>query len=45
VRYLEENAGAVDVSLDAQDLAAIESAVPSDAVVGDRYADMTSIDR
>ncbi len=45
VRYLEENAGAVEVSLSAEDLAAIEAAVPADAVVGDRYANMTSIDR
>jgi hypothetical protein len=28
-----------------EDLAAIEAAVPADAVVGDRYADMRSIGR
>lgn len=45
VQYLEENAGAVDVVLTAEDLATIEAAVPADAVVGDRYSDMSSIDR
>ena len=45
VRWLEQNAGALDVVLDDSDLAAIEAAVPADAVVGDRYADMSSIDR
>ena len=45
VAYLEENVGALDVRLDDGDLAALEKAVPRDAVAGDRYADMTSIDR
>jgi aryl-alcohol dehydrogenase-like predicted oxidoreductase len=45
VRYLLQNAGALDVALTREDLAAIEAAVPADAVVGDRYADMSSIDR
>jgi len=44
VRYLEENVAAADVSLDADDLAALEAAVPPDAVVGERYGDMSSID-
>ena len=43
VAYLEENVGAADVALDADDLAALEAAVPRDAVVGDRYADMSSV--
>jgi aryl-alcohol dehydrogenase-like predicted oxidoreductase len=43
VAYLEENVGAADVTLDADDLAALEAAVPRDAVVGDRYADMSSV--
>jgi aryl-alcohol dehydrogenase-like predicted oxidoreductase len=43
VRYLEENAGAVDVELTAGDLAAIEAAFPSDAVAGARYPDMSPI--
>jgi aryl-alcohol dehydrogenase-like predicted oxidoreductase len=44
VRYLEENLGATDVSLSDADLAALEAAVPRDAVVGARYADMSTID-
>ena len=44
VRYLEENVGAVAVELTADDLAALEQAVPRDAVVGDRYGNMAHID-
>jgi aryl-alcohol dehydrogenase-like predicted oxidoreductase len=36
-RYLEENAGALDVRLDPEDLAAIEEVAPRGAVAGDRY--------
>ena len=44
VRYLEENVGAVDVELTADDLAAIDAAVPRESVTGARYGDMSSID-
>ena len=44
VRYLEENVAARDVELTADDLAALEEAVPRDAVAGDRYGDMSTID-
>jgi aryl-alcohol dehydrogenase-like predicted oxidoreductase len=44
VKYLEENAGAVSVSLGEADLAALEQAVPRGSVAGDRYGDMSSID-
>lgn len=44
VGYLEENAAARDVSLGAEDLAALDAAVPRDAVAGDRYGDMSTID-
>jgi aryl-alcohol dehydrogenase-like predicted oxidoreductase len=44
VAYLEENVGAAAVELTAADLAALEQAVPRDAVAGDRYGDMSSID-
>ncbi|MEV4438791.1 aldo/keto reductase [Streptomyces sp. NPDC049577] len=37
VRYLEENAAAADVTLTAGDLAALDEAVPRDAVAGERY--------
>ena len=44
VTYLEENVGAADVTLTYDDLAALDQAVPRDAVVGDRYGDLSSID-
>jgi aryl-alcohol dehydrogenase-like predicted oxidoreductase len=44
VRYLEENVRAADVVLTDDELKALEEAVPRDAVVGDRYGDMSSID-
>lgn len=44
VAYLEENLGAADVDLTVDDLARIAEAVPADAVVGDRYGDMSTID-
>ncbi len=44
VAYLEENVGALDVTIDDDDLAALDAAVPRDAVVGARYGDMSHID-
>jgi aryl-alcohol dehydrogenase-like predicted oxidoreductase len=44
VKYLEENVAATDVELSAEDLQALEQAVPRDAVAGDRYGDMSSVD-
>jgi aryl-alcohol dehydrogenase-like predicted oxidoreductase len=44
VRYLEENVAADRVRLGADDLAALDAAVPRDAVRGERYPDMSSID-
>ena len=44
VKYLEENVGAAAVALSADDLAALEAAVPKGAVAGDRYGDMSTID-
>jgi aryl-alcohol dehydrogenase-like predicted oxidoreductase len=44
IPYLEENVGALAVDLTAEDLAALEEAVPRDAVVGARYGDLSSID-
>ncbi|MES2340573.1 MAG: aldo/keto reductase [Pseudomonadota bacterium] len=38
IKYLEDNAGAVDVVLTAADLAEIDAAFPPDISVGDRYA-------
>lgn len=44
VKYLEENIGALDVSLTEDDLVELEQAVPRDAVAGDRYGDMSTVD-
>ncbi|MEV5002781.1 aldo/keto reductase [Nocardioides sp. LML1-1-1.1] len=44
VKYLEENVAAAGVALDADDLAALETAVPKGAVAGERYGDMSTID-
>ena len=45
VRYLEENVAAASVMLSVDDLAAIEAALPAGAAVGERYADMSSVNR
>jgi aryl-alcohol dehydrogenase-like predicted oxidoreductase len=45
VRYLEENARAADIDLSDDDLARIEEAFPKGATSGERYPDMSSIDR
>ena len=37
-RYLEENAAAVDLVLDAADLEALDAAFPQGVAAGDRYA-------
>jgi aryl-alcohol dehydrogenase-like predicted oxidoreductase len=43
--YLEENAAADDVELSADDLADLDAIFPPDVAAGDRYADMSTIDR
>jgi aryl-alcohol dehydrogenase-like predicted oxidoreductase len=45
IKYLEENIGAASVTLTAEDLDRLEQVVPRDAVVGDRYGDLGSIDK
>jgi aryl-alcohol dehydrogenase-like predicted oxidoreductase len=37
VKYLEENVGAIDIKLSADDLAQIEKVLPKGAVAGSRY--------
>jgi aryl-alcohol dehydrogenase-like predicted oxidoreductase len=46
-KYIEENAGAVDVALSASDVARIEAAIPKGSVSGTRYpqAAMASVNR
>ena len=43
VRYLEENAGAIDVELTEDDLARLDELAPVGAAAGDRYPDMSSV--
>ena len=43
-RYLDENVGALEVELDADELDRLEAAVPRDAVVGERYGDMSTVE-
>ncbi|MDX6450375.1 MAG: hypothetical protein QOH16_424 [Gaiellaceae bacterium] len=45
VKYLEENAGAVDVVLTADDLRRLDEAFPKGATAGDRYPDMSTVKR
>src|SRR5688500_520131 len=47
IKYLEENAGAVDVRLTEQDLAEIDQVLPRGATAGDRYPEfaMRAVDR
>jgi aryl-alcohol dehydrogenase-like predicted oxidoreductase len=44
-KYLEENAAAASIALSADDMTALEEAIPAGAVVGDRYADMSAVGR
>jgi len=39
IKHLEDNVGAVDVTLSKAELAAIAAAVPKEAVAGKRYTD------
>jgi aryl-alcohol dehydrogenase-like predicted oxidoreductase len=43
--YLEENVAAANVSLSREDLARLESVAPKGFAVGDRYADMSPLNR
>ena len=45
VKYLEQNVGALDVKLTADDLRTIEEVFPPDAVSGARYLDMSFVNR
>jgi aryl-alcohol dehydrogenase-like predicted oxidoreductase len=45
VKYLEENVGAVDVQLTDDDLRRIDEAFPKGAAAGDRYPDMSTVNR
>jgi aryl-alcohol dehydrogenase-like predicted oxidoreductase len=45
VKYLEENVGGADIVLSPNDLQRLEDAFPKGSVAGDRYADMSSVNR
>ena len=45
VRYLEQNAAAAEIELSDEDLRRIEEVAPAGVAIGDRYADMSSVDR
>jgi aryl-alcohol dehydrogenase-like predicted oxidoreductase len=45
VRYLEENAAAVEIELSEHDLERLEEAFPKGATAGDRYPDMSTVNR
>ena len=45
VRYLEENAAAVEVDMTPDDLQRLEEAFPKGAAAGDRYASMETVNR
>ena len=45
IAYLEENVGAAEVSLSAEDVRRIEEVAPVGAAAGERYADMSVIGR
>jgi aryl-alcohol dehydrogenase-like predicted oxidoreductase len=45
LKYLEENLGALDVTLTPEDLARIEAVAPKGFTAGNRYADMSTVNR
>ncbi len=45
ISRLEENIGAISVTLDSEELALIEAAFPKGATAGDRYASMDTVNR
>lgn len=45
LHYLEENLAALEVDLSADDLQAIDAIMPVGAALGDRYANMSTINK
>ena len=43
--YLEQNIAALDIKLSPEDLRAIDEAAPAGTTAGDRYADMSTVQR
>ena len=44
-RRLEENAVAIEIKLDAEDLQSLDEAIPRGAATGQRYPDMSTVNR
>ena len=44
-RYLEENVAAVEIELDREDLARLDEVAPHDVAAGQRYSDMSTVNR
>jgi aryl-alcohol dehydrogenase-like predicted oxidoreductase len=44
-RYLEENVAAAAIELSEEDLRRLDEAAPLGATAGDRYSDMSPVDR
>jgi len=44
-RYLEENAVAIEIKLGAADLQSLDEAIPRGAATGQRYPDMSTVNR
>ncbi|MBD2057939.1 aldo/keto reductase [Oculatella sp. FACHB-28] len=44
-QYLEENAGAIEITLTADDLKRIDAVAPKGVAAGDRYSDMSTVHR
>lgn len=45
VKYLEENLGALDVTLTSEELKRLDEVAPVGVAIGDRYSDMSSVNR
>jgi aryl-alcohol dehydrogenase-like predicted oxidoreductase len=45
IKYLEENVAAADIVLSALDLLRINEVAPKGIAAGERYADMTTVNR
>jgi aryl-alcohol dehydrogenase-like predicted oxidoreductase len=44
-KYLEENVGALDINLADEEIASLEATFPHGAAVGDRYENMSTVNR
>jgi aryl-alcohol dehydrogenase-like predicted oxidoreductase len=45
VEYLKENIGAIDIKLNSEDLRRLDEVMPKGAAAGERYADMSTVNR